>query len=98
MEASKNVYEVQVAGLPLKLRSSHDQKTVNELVSYVDTKVNEVMASASNISFQNALLLAALNIAEDHLLLKRVARQELGRLESQTERILEQIDNVQSNA
>ncbi len=97
MEAGKNVYEVQVAGLPLKLRSSHDQSTVNQLTGYVDQKVKEVMSAAPSISFQNALLLAALNIAEDLVLLKRVAQQELGALETQTERILEQIEEAQSN-
>ncbi|MEK6555226.1 MAG: cell division protein ZapA [Bdellovibrionota bacterium] len=97
MEAGKNVYEVQVAGLPLKLRSSHDQSTVNELIGFVDQKVKEVMGAAPSISFQNALLLAALNIAEDLVLLKRVARQELGALETQAERILEQIEEAQSN-
>jgi len=96
MEAGKNVYEVQVAGLPLKLRSSHDQTTVNELIGFVDQKVKEVMGAAPSISFQNELLLAALNIAEDLVLLKRVAQQELGALETQTERILEQIEEAQS--
>ena len=96
MEASKNVYEVQVAGLPLKLRSSHDQTTVNELVGFVDQKVKQVIDSSPSISFQNALLLAALNIAEDLVLLKRTARQELDALETQTERILEQIEQAQA--
>lgn len=96
VESSKNVYEVQVAGVPLKLRSSHDQSLVNELISFVDSKIKEVIDSSPSISYQNALLLAALNIAEDHVLLKRLARQELSSLETRTERILEQIEEAQS--
>lgn len=96
MESSKNVYEVQVAGVPLKLRSSHDQDLVNELIGFVDQKIKEVIDSSPSISYQNALLLAALNIAEDHVLLKRQARLELTDLESRTERILEQIEEAQS--
>lgn len=95
MEASKNVYEVQVAGLPLKLRSSHDKATVDELIRFVDQKINEVAQAAPHVSFQNALLLASLNIAEDLLLLKRVAREELSVLEGRAERILEQIEEAQ---
>ncbi len=96
MESSKNVYEVQVAGVPLKLRSSHDQTLVNELIGFVDQKIKEVIDSSPSISYQNALLLAALNIAEDHVLLKRQARLELTDLESRTERILEQIEEAQT--
>ena len=92
-ESGKNIYEVQIAGLQLKLRSSHDPETVNELVEFVDHKIKEAMSSQSQISFQNALLLASLNITEDFLLLKKVAGAELSNLEARAERILDQIED-----
>ncbi len=98
METGKNVYEVQIAGLPLKLRSSHDQETVNKLIQFVDQKVDETLRSAPHISFQNALLLTALNLAEDHLLLKKAARQELDALEARANKILDQIEDSCSPA
>jgi cell division protein ZapA len=87
-----NTIEVQVAGLPLKLRSSHDDQTVRELVGLVDARVKEALASNSNISFQKALLLASLHIAEDLVFFKRAACQRLDQLEVKTKSILSELD------
>jgi cell division protein ZapA len=92
MESSKNVYEVQIAGMALKLRSSHDQETVNQLVSMVDQKLQETLEGAPTISFQNALLLTALNLAEDQMLVKKAARKELVHIEQRAQKILDQIE------
>lgn len=93
MEIDKKLFEVQIAGLPLKLRSSHDENTVNELTRIVDAKVNEALSSGQNISFQNAILLSALHIAEDLILLKRAAQTELGDLEKQANQILSDLES-----
>lgn len=95
-QSAKNLYEVQVAGLPLKLRSSHDEQTVSELVRIVDEKVKEAMSANTAVSYQNALVLASLNIAEELLLLKKTAASELDRLEERTRKILSQIEDVTS--
>lgn len=92
-EASKRTYEVLIAGLPLKLRSSHDDKTVAKLVALVDEKVNEAMGGHSNVSFQNALLLASLHIAEELILLKRSAFEELHRLEIKAQEVLTSLES-----
>jgi cell division protein ZapA (FtsZ GTPase activity inhibitor) len=84
--------EIQVAGVHLKLRSSHDEQTVRELVSLVDEKVKQALSSNSNISYQKALLLASLHIAEDFVFLKRAARQRLDQLENKTKSILSELD------
>jgi cell division protein ZapA len=90
----KALYEVQVAGLNMKLRSSHDEKTVLNLVQLINSKVDEAMKANGTVTFQNALVLAALNIAEELLLLKTTAATELDRIESRTRLILEQIEDV----
>ena len=84
--------EIQVGGLPLKLRSPHDDRTVRELVSLVDEKVKQALASNSNISYQKALLLASLHIAEDLVFLKRAVTQRLDQLEVKTKTILSELD------
>ena len=86
-------YEVQVAGLPLRLKSSHDEQTVQELIQLVDGKVKEAMASNSNISFQKALLLASLHVAEDLVFLKRALRSRLDNLEGKAKSILSEMDS-----
>ena len=84
--------EIQVAGMPLKLRSAHDDQTVRELVSLVDSKVKQALATNSNISYQKALLLASLHIAEDFVFLKRAAAQRLEQLEVKTKTLLSELD------
>jgi cell division protein ZapA len=91
MESSKPIYEVEIAGLPLKLRSSHDSATVQELVTIVNRKVNEALGRSQKSSFQNALLLAALHLAEELVLLKRAARTELGDIEDEALQILNEL-------
>lgn len=85
-------YEVQVAGVPLRLKSSHDEKTVQELIDLVDAKVKEALSSNPNISFQKALLLASLHVAEDFIFLKRAVRDRLDTLETKTKSILTGLD------
>jgi len=95
VEETKNPtksYEVIVAGLPLKLRSSHDEDTVNELVRLVDEKIEETQSLQSNISFQNAIVLAALHMAEDLVFLKRGAKQRLDQIESKTKSALSELN------
>ena len=86
-------YEVQVAGLPLRLKSSHDAKTVQELIDLVDAKVKEAMSSNSSITFQKALLLASLHVAEDLVFLKRAVRNRLDSLETKAKGILTELDS-----
>ena len=85
-------YDVQVAGLPLRLKSSHDTQTVQELIDLVDGKVKEAMSANPNISFQKALLLATLHVAEDLLFLKRALKGRLDTLESKAKGILSELD------
>lgn len=89
---AKSIYEVQIAGLPLKLRSSHDSQTVSDLINLVDLKVKEAMNANKAASYQNALLLAALNIAEELLLLKKTATAEIDRIEERARIVLDQME------
>lgn len=91
-KGSGETYDVQVAGLPLRLKSSHDIETVQELVNLVDGKVKEALAANPNISFQKALLLANLHVAEDLVFLKRALKGRLDNLESKAKGILSELD------
>lgn len=88
-----NTIEIQVAGQPLRLRSTHDDLTVRELVGLVDEKVREALSTNSNISYQKALLLASLHIAEELVVLKRAAAQRLELLENKTKALLAELDS-----
>lgn len=96
MEVKSNqkekVFEVEIAGMPLKLRSAHDDQTVNELVSLVNEKVLEAIPKVKHGSLQTAALLTALNLAEELLLLRRKALREIDRLESKTDKIITSLE------
>jgi cell division protein ZapA (FtsZ GTPase activity inhibitor) len=76
------------------LKSSHDEKTVQELIDLIDVKVKEAMSSSSSISFQKALLLASLHVAEDLVFLKRAVRDRLNLLENKAKSILTELDST----
>ncbi|MBK7890789.1 MAG: cell division protein ZapA [Bdellovibrionales bacterium] len=85
-------FQVSIAGVPLRLRSSHDEETVNELVRLVDTKIGETLPLTKTGSIQNASILAALNLAEELLLLKRRAKELVDGLEARAARVIEDLE------
>jgi cell division protein ZapA len=89
----KKTYDLNIAGMSFKLRSSHDEQTVKELVEFVDGKTSEAMQALKSGSFQSAAVLAALNIAEELILLKRRARRELEILEDRALKLSQNLEN-----
>ena len=81
MASEKKTHQFLIAGVPYKLKTSHDDATVEELVSFVNNKMEVALAATKNGSFQNAAVLTAMNLAEELILLKRRAHRELQRLE-----------------
>ena len=91
--SGKKTFNFKIAGVPYKLKTSHDEHTVNMLVDYVNGKVSEALAVTKNSSFQNAAVLAALNIAEEMILLKQRAQIELGKLEVTALKLSHDLEN-----
>jgi len=84
--------QVSIAGVPLRLKSSHDLETVNELVRMVDEKIRQALPLTKTGSIQNASILAALNMAEELLLLKRRALELVDGLEARLSRVTEDLE------
>ncbi len=84
--------QVSIAGVPLRLKSSHDLETVNELVRMVDDKIRQAMPLTKTGSIQNASILAALNMAEELLILKRRARELTDGLETRLAHVIEDLE------
>ncbi len=95
--AQKKTFDFKIAGVSYKLKTSHDEKTVNELVDFVNSKVTEALKVTKNSSFQNAAVLAALNIAEEMILLKQRAQAELEKLESKALKLSRDLENSKAN-
>jgi cell division protein ZapA len=93
----KKTFDFKIAGVPYKLKTSHEEQTVNELVEFVNGKITEAIAVTKNSSFQNAAVLAAFNIAEEMILLKQRAQAELEKLEAKALRLSEDLENSKIN-
>ena len=94
---AKRLFHFKIAGVSYKIKTSHDEETVNELVEFVNSKVTEALTVTKNSSFQNAAVLTALNIAEEMILLKRRARAELEKLESKALKLASDLENSKAN-
>lgn len=93
-----HTHELQIGGMPYRLKSTHSPQMVEEIARIVDSKLNAAMKTSKNGSFQSAAVLAALNLAEELVVLRREALKELDFIESKTlkvSQILEEIQNPQ---
>jgi cell division protein ZapA len=91
--STPKLFEVEIAGVPLRLKSSHDEQTVQELVEFVDRKVKEALPLTKTGSIQNASILASLHLAEEYLMLKRKCQSELASLENKAEKVLSDLES-----
>ena len=92
-DSRARLFQVSIAGVPLRLKSSHDEQTVNELVALVDRRIREALPLTKTGSIQNASILASLHLAEEFLTLKRKAKTELERLESKTLKVISELES-----
>jgi cell division protein ZapA len=89
----KRVYEVTIAGVPLKLKTSQDPEMVKSLVSFVDKKVQQALPATKSGSVQNAALLAALNLAEELFEIKAKAKTQLDKFEKKAQKVFSEIES-----
>lgn len=88
----KKLYEVQIADHKFRLRSSQDEAFVRELVAIVDQKVKHALNMTKSGSVQNAAVLAALNIAEELVLLKKRALKEITLIEEKAIKLSQDLE------
>ena len=86
------VFEVEIAGVSLKLKSMHDEQTVQNLVSIVAQKINQALPKVKNHSLQTAAILACLNFAEELMNFRKQAIVELERLENKADRVISSLE------
>ena len=84
---SQRIYDVQIGGCALQLKTNHHPDKVEQLIQVVESKLGESLKSHSNISVQKALILSCLNLAEDYMALKNSAREQLDVMESKVKAI-----------
>ncbi len=89
MKQSMESYDVQIAGIPFHLKSSHDKKTVDEILKIVEEQMDKENGKKST---RNSALVACLRLAEELFFLKKKTREKLDGLEA---RVLDHISQIQ---
>lgn len=83
-------YQVSIAGVPLRLKSSHSNETVEHILKLVESKLDKKVCQTS---VQNAAILACLRLAEEIHFLKKQTHDELNKLESLTQSYITEIQD-----
>ncbi len=92
--AGKSLQDIVIAGTRLRVRTSLSDEKVGELVDLVDSKVKSAMKRSNSKSYHKALILAALNIAEELMTLKSQVRNELDTLEDRAREVLTELEST----
>ena len=90
----KKQYSINVLGQELSVLSDSGDDHVANVVQYVKEKLEQVRVNAGNINALNISILAALNIADEHLKLTEINESVISQLESKTENLISLIDDV----
>ena len=78
-------HDVTVAGVSLRLKTSHDEQALSEILEMVNKRID---SDVEKLSSQKALVLACLRLAEDLYVFKNSTSQELNHIENLANRIL----------
>lgn len=97
MTPDKKTHEFQIAGVPYKLKTSHDDALVQELVEFLNQRMSQALSVTKNGSYQNAAVLTAMQLAEELVLLKRKASHELETLEEKVLKLAHDLENSKTN-
>lgn len=85
--ARKQSFEVEILGIPYRIKSTHDEAFVKDLVEQVNKKLHQVLHTTPGVGTEAALVLCLLNMAEELSLLKERARFELEEIEQEMQAI-----------
>jgi cell division protein ZapA len=84
--------QVEIYGQSYGLRGEGDPSYVHELAAFVDARMNQIADSTSTVDSLKVAILAALNIADEFLQMKREAerqRMDLAVRTAEWERLLD---------
>ena len=97
MSQSNASVRVEIYDQTYQLRGS-DPQYINQLADYVDTKMRIVAQQASTVDSLRVAVLAALNIADEYLVLKRKYDSIASDYRSRAEQLAGALDEVLEEA
>ena len=89
----KKRFEVRILGQELSVISDSGDEHVADVIRYVNDKVEEAGKAAGTKNSLNIAILAALNIADEHLRLRGVKENIYSQLESRSEQLINLIND-----
>jgi cell division protein ZapA (FtsZ GTPase activity inhibitor) len=90
----KKSYNINILGQDLSVLSDADDEHVANVIRLLNEKIAEVLKSANNLKAIDVAILAALNVSEDLLKLRRVNEELCDQLESRSEKLIQLIENA----
>jgi len=90
----KKSYNIKILGQDLSVLSDAEEEQVANVVQFLNDKIEEVSQSKHHVKALNVAILAALNISEELLELKRFNQELCRQLEDRAERLIQLIDST----
>ncbi len=95
-DSKRTIVSVKIYNQELKIRTDEPPEYVRDVARYVDSKIYEVVDNVPGISSTKALILAAMNIA-DELFKQREEHQKLVRqLQERSEQLAQKLSEITS--
>ena len=89
--------EVEIGGIHLRLKTSHSDQTVQQIVKLVNDKIQQSLQLTKSDSIQTATILACLNLAEEFLMFKRKALNDLSNVELKAQEIVANLESAHTS-
>ena len=88
----KKTTEVVIMGQKFMVKSESNDDYVVQIARYVDDKINEVIENTKSVASINVAILAAMNIADELLKIKRDNGDKFQTVEKKIKDLIELID------
>lgn len=88
----KKTTEISIMGQKFMIRSESNDDYVQQVASFVDNRINEVMHSTKSVASLNVAILAAMNIADEYFKFKREHEERSSKAERKIKDLIELVD------
>ena len=92
MDKSHNLVPVEIYGQTYNLRGEGDPSYITGLAAFVDRRMREVSGNTATVDSLKVAILAALNIADEHLQAKTAEAEHRQDLSERLSRLVEILD------
>jgi len=88
----KKQIEIKVMGQKFMVRSDSNEDYINEVATFVDQKMSEVVKNSKAVASLNVAILAAMNIADEYMKYKLEKEKQWNQAEKKIKDVIELID------